>query len=103
MEECFNTIGSYSCEEPESGSGEECPPGYKFFLVTCIDINECIEDIATCPDSHVCVNTEGNYTCTPSDTYRENNPCPVGFKEDSGKCEDINECMTGDHQLIINN
>ena len=68
---CVNTVGSYVCEEDsETGSAAECPPGYQFFLVTCVDINECHENTSTCPDSHVCVNTEGSYTCQPSETFR---------------------------------
>ena len=98
----MNTVGSYVCEEDsETGSAAECPPGYQFFLVTCVDINECHENTSTCPDSHVCVNTEGSYTCQPSETFRENNPCPAGFLETGGKCEDINECMTGEHSCLV--
>ena len=49
-EVCYNTVGSYVCEAEETGSGEEeCPPGYNFFLVTCIDINECVDDTHDCP------------------------------------------------------
>ena len=138
------------CEEDsETGSAAECPPGYQFFLVTCVDINECHENTSTCPESHVCVNTEGSYTCQPSETFRavmsrilkfkilrnsfnsilfqeykyrmpifwpnysigsnslwqcwfrENNPCPAGFLETGGKCEDVNECMTGEHSCLV--
>ena len=49
-EVCYNTVGSYVCKAEEEGSGEEdCPPGYNFFLVTCIDINECADDTHDCP------------------------------------------------------
>ena len=49
-EVCYNTVGSFVCEAEEAGSGEEdCPPGYNFFLVTCIDINECADDTHECP------------------------------------------------------
>ena len=43
----------------------------------------------------MCVNTEGSFTCQPQEEFNEENPCPVGFKENGGKCEDINECMKG--------
>ena len=84
--------------DSESSGEEECPPGFKFYLIDCIDVNECLEDSATCPDDHVCVNTEGSYTCELSD--QGDNPCPAGFTEKNGKCEDINECMTDEHNCL---
>ena len=97
-EVCYNTIGSYVCEVQETGSGdEECPPGYTFFLVTCIDINECTEETHDCPEDTVCVNTEGNYTCQEFDVE---DTCPTGYQDQGGQCEDINECMTGQHDCL---
>ena len=68
-EVCFNTIGSYECDL-EDTSNDECDPGYRFFLVTCIDINECFEDTNACPDGEICVNTEGNFTCETQEKYK---------------------------------
>ena len=48
----------------------------------------------------ICVNTEGNYTCDSAEDFAEDNPCPVGFQEQGGKCEDINECQTGQHDCL---
>jgi fibulin 1/2 len=98
-EVCYNTIGSYECDI-EDTSSDDCAPGYRFFLVTCIDINECFEDKAACPDGEICVNTEGNYTCETPEKFKEKNACPLGFKESSGKCEDLNECQTGEHNCL---
>ena len=32
--------------------------------------------------------------------FQENNACPLGFKESDGKCEDLNECQTGEHNCL---
>ena len=68
-EVCYNTIGSYECDL-EDNSSDECAPGYRFFLVTCIDINECFENKNACPDGEICINTEGNYTCETPETFK---------------------------------
>ena len=54
-------------------------------MLTCHDINECIEDNGGCEYS--CKNTDGGYHCT----------CKRGTKLDiDGKsCIDINEVRTG--------
>ena len=41
----------------------------QFFLISCIDINECEEDYP-CNDDMFCVNTEGSYSCEASDEYK---------------------------------
>lgn len=35
----------------------------RFFLTSCIDIDECQERTHNCPDDEVCVNTEGSFIC----------------------------------------
>ena len=57
------------------------------------------KNISFCEGS-ICVNTEGNYTCENPEDFSEDNPCPVGFQEQGGKCEDINECQTGQHDCL---
>merc|ERR1740128_1378463 len=65
-----------------------------FFLISCIDVNECEEDYP-CNDDMICVNTEGSYSCQPAETYKDEVSCPAGYEQINGQCEDINECQQG--------
>ncbi|XP_071960612.1 uncharacterized protein [Antedon mediterranea] len=73
---CKNNIGSFKCL---------CDEGY--FLnqddVTCLDIDECLEDNGDC--SQQCTNTPGSYSCQ----------CFPGYEltEDGLECVDVNECI----------
>ena len=82
-EHCVNTVGSFMCEEEDDGEDDECGAGFRFYLVTCIDINECQES-EPCSDGEVCVNTEGGYQCQPEQAFNQDNPCPVGFQVSRG-------------------
>uniref|UniRef100_A0A914W7R3 EGF-like domain-containing protein n=1 Tax=Plectus sambesii TaxID=2011161 RepID=A0A914W7R3_9BILA len=84
--ECFNTIGSYSCQ---------CSEG--FMLVTdergrptCQGFDKCA--IAHCPVNEMCSNKAGGYECI----------CAQGFEReeatqsaDKGLCVDVDECKAG--------
>ncbi|TSR87315.1 Latent-transforming growth factor beta-binding protein 4 [Bagarius yarrelli] len=69
---CENTPGSYRCV---------CQKGYKLQDNTCIDVNEC-ENELQCP-GQTCVNSVGSFKCVS---------CSPGFKVIKGQCEDVNEC-----------
>ncbi|XP_033873503.3 thrombomodulin-like [Acipenser ruthenus] len=58
----------------------------------CRDIDECIMKQAGCRQDQVCVNTPGSSECK----------CKPGFKEDDGKCEDLDECSSSpcEHKCI---
>ncbi|XP_065333717.1 fibrillin-2 [Cloeon dipterum] len=82
-QQCFNRIGSYSCQ---------CPQGYLVNQVTkeCIDIDECTSfgnNRQLCASNSVCQNLQGSYRCN----------CKEGFKNenDDKVCVDINECDMG--------
>jgi len=86
---CINTDGGYRCT---------CRIGYVLQLdnTTCLDIDECalsmrFEGGNFCPQEDMeCLNTEGSFKCMM--------PCEKGFKRNiQGQCEDVNECVTGDH------
>ena len=82
---CTNSVGSFTCG---------CRIGYKTVVISdpellitvpgCDDIDECAESnflqYEICPESAVCNNNEGSYTCQ----------CNTGFE--GGLCTDINEC-----------
>lgn len=57
----------------------------------CEDINECDLEESFCSKYEKCVNTVGSFMC------EEINICPEGFhfKEDTKRCEDIDECSQG--------
>ena len=55
--------------------------GYEFDGTTCIDANECLDQVC---DNGVCINTKGSYQCQ----------CHPGYQLVSdGTCHDVNECL----------
>merc|ERR1719259_811499 len=61
--ECLTCSTGYregtASEQTEAVEGEE----EKKQTVTCVDINECVEQSDLCPVGEYCANTEGSYTC----------------------------------------
>ncbi|KAK2722751.1 fibrillin-2-like isoform X10 [Artemia franciscana] len=80
---CENKVGSYTCQ---------CKHGLRLNPTTraCDDINECSINIHNCLPTQRCDNTIGSFTCTRITS------CGTGytFNSQSGKCEDIDECIT---------
>ena len=69
---CLNETPGYKCN---------CHRGYEFDGTTCIDTNECLDQVC---DNGVCINTKGSYQCQ----------CHPGYQVISdGSCQDINECL----------
>ena len=50
-------------EDIDDGSMYKCTYGYKFFLVSCIDIDECTEGLHNCNPGEICFNYDGGYRC----------------------------------------
>ncbi|XP_068954093.1 fibrillin-1 isoform X2 [Petaurus breviceps papuanus] len=72
--DCKNTMGSYRCL---------CKEGYTGDGFTCIDLDECSENLNLCGNGQ-CLNAPGGYRCE----------CDMGFvpSADGKACEDIDEC-----------
>eukprot|EP00795_Rhopilema_esculentum_P016595 gene16595-8021_t len=95
---CSSTNGSYFCicAAGHTGNGTFCEKNYvdctdfpgsccasrngfsKNDSGHCVDIDECQNGTDVCPQSSICVNTEGSYTCT----------CKSGFSGNGTHCQD---------------
>lgn len=99
---CINHYGGYLClprsasvisesnTEPNTGPeiderSNPCPNGYQpdsEGLGTCVDINECENEMDDCLPSQECVNIPGGFHCK----------CPDGYRKIGNECVDIDEC-----------
>ncbi len=54
-----------------------CTYGYRFFLVSCIDINECAEGTHNCNVGETCFNYDGGYRCdkVEENMYKNQHDC----------------------------
>jgi len=101
-ETCHNTVGDYACQLKDyPDSSQQCPPGYRYFLVSCIDINECAEGTHNCNEpAETCANLDGGFECVSANP--EPAPlCQAGYESGlDGECRDVNECATGEHTCL---
>lgn len=67
------------CGRTCDAGSERCEGG------ACVDIDECSEGLASCPDHSDCVDRAGGYGCA----------CHAGYRALGGGCADIDECVTG--------
>ncbi|XP_037784060.1 fibrillin-2-like isoform X6 [Penaeus monodon] len=90
-EQCINTFGSYQCRRLAP-----CRPGFRRNSESrqCEDVDEC-EENEPCEENERCLNTRGSYRCRTLE-------CSTGYQRDIfGRCRDINECETGDHNCDV--
>ncbi|XP_059163001.1 fibulin-1-like [Physella acuta] len=98
------------CLTNDDGNVEcRCYDGYILAddTISCEDIDECADGSQRCPQSQVCVNTRGSFTCfSRCPPHLTQNPltglcedgthaCEPGYRPVGGGCEDINECAIG--------
>eukprot|EP01126_Amoeba_proteus_P007905 TRINITY_DN12881_c0_g1_i1.p1 TRINITY_DN12881_c0_g1~~TRINITY_DN12881_c0_g1_i1.p1 ORF type:complete len:638 (+),score=85.56 TRINITY_DN12881_c0_g1_i1:180-1916(+) len=78
--------GSISCVDLLYDSACICSPGFNTIGRYCVDIDEC-EVTSACSPLRTCINTIGNYTCSP---------CPEGYTDDGHPfdCYISNYCLT---------
>uniref|UniRef100_A0A8C5CZS3 Fibulin 2 n=1 Tax=Gadus morhua TaxID=8049 RepID=A0A8C5CZS3_GADMO len=79
---CLNTVGSYTCQRKMlicSRGYHASPDG-----ASCIDVDECQNNLHRCGDGQLCNNLPGSYRCD----------CQPGYQYDSYRrtCVDVNEC-----------
>ena len=63
-----------------------CSAGYRFYLTSCIDVDECLEGSDGCDaDREACVNTEGSFECVERRRDAEGGVvwvrCPRGYEQ----------------------
>jgi hypothetical protein len=95
-DECSSCKAGY--KEEKSGEGDDAK-------MSCVDINECVEESGICPVGKYCANTDGSYSCEgchpvcskcygPSRTH-----CfeciPGSIMRQPFTCSDIDECASG--------
>jgi len=90
-------------EKKEEEAKEEEGPK----TVSCVDVNECVEQSDLCPVGEYCANTEGSYKCEPwtcsplckrcyGPTNRHCFECiPGAIMRAPFICQDIDECASG--------
>ncbi|KAF9687142.1 hypothetical protein SADUNF_Sadunf02G0063000 [Salix dunnii] len=72
--------GNSTCYDPDNGNGYRCRclDGYRgnpYLPNGCLDIDECTDATINHNCTHICTNSEGNYTCS----------CPKGYHGDGEK------------------
>ncbi|XP_075161744.1 uncharacterized protein LOC142234478 isoform X2 [Haematobia irritans] len=84
---------SYQCEDLPTGGFEcTCPPGYAL-----VNGYTCVESQTACEREN------GAALCAPGSCNEAQNEfgfmclCPAGYREESNRCVDIDECMEGGH------
>src|SRR5690554_5014641 len=131
---CENTPGSFEChcEEGYEGYGQQCtsqcPSGYTLEEDTqsCVDVDECDEDLHDCDANARCENTPGSFECHCEDGYEGDGQqctslcpsdcsddstcqsvdgellcvCNDGYQGDGTTCTDLNECSQGLHDCV---
>ena len=75
---CQNTIGSYTCKQPDPCTTAPCDAGYKCvrddaseYGFTCNDIDECQSVAEQCGQGYKCNNILGSFECVDLDECRE--------------------------------
>ncbi|MCI4391819.1 hypothetical protein PGIGA_G00138840 [Pangasianodon gigas] len=70
-----------------------CGKGYGVSQGKCVDENECEYENPICGENAVCYNTVGSYYCQCETGYQTESKTVNFTQDESGGCEDINECM----------
>ncbi|XP_056310100.1 adhesion G protein-coupled receptor E2-like isoform X2 [Danio aesculapii] len=76
---------------------QDCSAGYKKQRGTCVDKDECEQELLVCGENANCFNTAGSYYCQCHGGFRaEGNKKPFNFTQADGiQCKDIDECVNG--------
>lgn len=90
-----------TCSGQDKSRCLECTAGWTLHDYTCIDIDECGTELAQCPLSSYCSNTEGSYKCRDCDRScvgcmgsgpARCRKCAAGYRLTGAKCLDVDEC-----------
>ena len=65
------SIAGYSVGGSPERHDPGCAPGFRFFVVSCIDIDECAEGSHNCREGKRCRNLDGGFDCVDdNDAWR---------------------------------
>ena len=76
--DCFDTKGSYTCS---------CKTGFTGNGISCLDIDECVNNMDNCDTNATCVNAQGSFGCS----------CKNGYVLKGTLCSDVDECSSYNH------
>jgi len=88
---CVDQCGPFATCVPLPDSKWRCDPYCESGLKlapdgSCVDVDECLLGIHFCGADATCINVYRSYRCQ----------CRVGYRHESGRCVDINECESKD-------
>jgi len=110
--ECANTFGSHecSCKNEYYGDGTlctpctVCPPGWKpegiceAIDLTCVNVDECVEEIDNCHEHATCEDNQGSFKCECDQNGKEDEWWGIGIDTEEG-CVDCTKCFDGFHEI----
>jgi len=108
--DCTNTYGSHSCvcQNDFYGDGTLCTPcttcgaGWKEegiceeIDLTCVNVDECVEEVDNCDGHSTCVDNEGSFKCNCDQNGPDDEWWGIGIE---GECAACTECRLGYHEI----
>jgi len=112
---CTNTFGSHECVcqndywgQPEPGATcttcTVCPSGWnpigpcQLEDLTCVNVDECVEETDNCHDHATCMDNEGSFKCECDQNGTGDEWWGVGINSNAG-CQTCTECYDGYHEI----
>lgn len=90
-----------TCVGPTNRDCDQCEVGWVRQDDACVDVDECAAEPPPCEDTQYCENINGSFVCEECDPTcvgctgkgpAQCRECITGYSQESGQCEDIDEC-----------